>query len=175
MNGVDPRNCFVVLYAEWEEGGFNRGSPKASCDPVGHSLTAGRAVVPGAKPSDHAAGHEATRTFVAADTTFREKPPQRVCVVFLWLAQAPPCAPSRRKRASLPWPLIFRLVVFSQVTVKVSVMCPIEPKKPYPVGFESRWSVRVRKRLLFAKPRRNSEIGQIPELRALNWSDHQNV
>ena len=57
--------------------------------------------------------------------------------------------------------------------MKVSVICPIEPKKTYPVGSEKS-VVRPQNVAFLPSREKKSEIGQIPELRALNWSDHQN-
>jgi len=71
---------FQVLYAEWLK--------QVS---VAARLTAGRAVAPGANPSDHAAGHEAMRTFRRRRRRVsREATAFSVCVVFSWLALAPP-------------------------------------------------------------------------------------
>jgi len=53
--------------------GFNRGSPKASCDPVGPSLTANRAVEPGAKPVLMPRGTGRRAPSVAAAAAFRNK------------------------------------------------------------------------------------------------------
>jgi hypothetical protein len=52
--------------------GFNRSSPKACCDPVGPSLTASRAVEPGAKPALMPRG------------TGRRAPSGAVAVAFRW-------------------------------------------------------------------------------------------
>ena len=64
------------MYAEWIKKGFNLGSPKASCDPVGHILTAGRTVEPGAKPAIMPRGTKIRAPYVAAGAALRGKLPQ---------------------------------------------------------------------------------------------------
>ena len=71
-----PRTYFVDLYAEWNKNGFNRGSPKANRDPVGHNLTAWKTVEPGANPASMPRRTRTRASFDAADGTFRENPPQ---------------------------------------------------------------------------------------------------
>jgi hypothetical protein len=68
---ANPRNYFVVFYGEWTKLGFNRGSPKASRDPVGHILIADRTVEPGAKPAIMPRGTRIRAPFVAAVAAFR--------------------------------------------------------------------------------------------------------
>ena len=52
MTGVKPRDCFFHSYpAQDGQMVFNRGWPMASCDPIGPSVIAGRAVESGAKPA----------------------------------------------------------------------------------------------------------------------------
>jgi len=56
--------------------GFNRRSPKASCDPVGPSLTASRAAEPGAKPALMPRGTRRRASSVADAAAFRWKLPK---------------------------------------------------------------------------------------------------
>jgi len=106
--------------------GFNRSSPKASCDPVGPSLVAGRTDEPGAKSALMPQGTSRRAPSIAAAAAFREKQPQYRCASSCTARVG--AAPSRRKKASLPWPLMFRVVANPNIPPKVSDILPIAPK-----------------------------------------------